>query len=262
MKGWALRWRVRIISVAVVVAAWQVLGSLNPSLLSTPLQIVNGFGTLFTTSVPSGIEQLRFTNELAFTLGVFAMGFVVGTVTGIVIGAAMSRWRTVETALDPYVTALYNMPYIALAPLFMILFGVGVPAYTIVVFLAVVFVVIINALAGFKYGGKELVETARSFGSSGVSLYSKVALPAALPYITTGMRLGLLRGITGVIVAESVVQIVSLGYMIQYYYEATLQLNVELAIVVTLAVIGLVLTEILKFTESSLSRWRQTVGTV
>lgn len=259
MKGWAIRWGVRALSIGTVIVAWQVLGSLNPRLLSTPSQIVVGFGTLFTASVPSGIEHLHFANELAFTLGVFFLGLAIGTVSGIVIGAAMGRWHVVETALDPYVTALYNSPYIALAPLFMIFFGVGVPAYTLVVILSVVFVVIINALAGFKYGRQDLVETARSFGSSGVSLYSKVALPAALPYIMTGVRIGTLRGIVGVIVAESVVQIVSLGYLIQYYYEATLQLNVELAVVVTLAVVGLFLNEMLKSAESSLSRWRRTV---
>jgi NitT/TauT family transport system permease protein len=254
------KWLIRVVSLAVVLGAWQVGGSVTPIVLSTPTQIVQGFFLLLSAKVPSGIDQLSFVPELGVTLWTFFVGFALATVAGVVIGGAMARWMVVETALDPYVTALYNTPYVAIAPLFMILFGVDFNARVVVVVLSVVFVTIINAMAGFKAASRELVDTARSFGSSGLALQTRVVLPGALPFITTGMRLGVLRGLVGAIVAESVVQIVSLGYMIQYYAEAIGALNVEFAIVVVMAIIGLALNESIKYLESSVSKWRPTIG--
>jgi NitT/TauT family transport system permease protein len=258
--GKLYKWLVRLVSLAAVLVAWQVIGSLVPLVLSTPTQILSGFSTLLSAHVPYGIDELSFLPELGITLWTFLVGFVLATVVGVVIGAAMARWKVIETALDPYVTALYNTPYIAIAPLFMILFGVGFEARVIVVFLSVVFVVIINSMTGFKTTNRDLVETARSFGMSGLPLQFGVILPGAVPFITTGMRLGALRGLVGAIVAESVVQIVSLGYLISYYEEAVGRLDVELAIVIVMAVIGLALTETMKYIESSFSKWKVTMG--
>jgi NitT/TauT family transport system permease protein len=254
------KWVVRVVSLTLVLTAWQIYGSVVPLVLPTPTEIVQGFFVLFTSSVPSGIERLSFLPELGSTMWTFVVGFAIATVAGIAIGAAMARWKLVETALDPYTTALYNTPYVAIAPLFMILFGVDFTARVVVVILSVVFVTLINAMAGFKAANRDLVETARSFGSNGVPLQLRVVLPAALPFITTGMRLGILRGVVAAIVAESVVQLVSLGYMIQYYEEAVAALNVEFAIVVVMSVIGLLLTESMKYAESSVSKWRVVLG--
>jgi NitT/TauT family transport system permease protein len=258
--GKYFKWFVRILSLVVVLTTWQVVGTLTPLVTSTPSQIVQGFSVLLSAQVPSGIDELMFLPELGVTLWTFFVGFALATVAGVVIGGAMARWKVIETSLDPYVTALYNTPYVAIAPLFMILFGVDFNARVIVVILSVVFVTIINAMAGFKAASKDLVETARSFGSKGLPLQLRVVLPGALPFITTGMRLGVLRGLVGAIVAESVVQIVSLGYMIQYYGEAIGALNVEFAIVIVMAVIGLILNESIKFLESSVSKWRPAIG--
>ena len=254
------KWFVRTVSLIVVLVAWQVFGTVVPVVLSTPAQVASGFVYLLSTEVPYGIEYVSFLPALSATLWTFFMGFVLAIASGVVIAAAMARWRVVETALDPYITALYNTPYVAIAPLFMILFGVGDLARIIVVFLSVVFVVIINTMEGFKTANRDLVETARSFGLKGLPLQLRVILPGAVPYITTGMKLGALRGLVGAIVAESIVQIVLLGYMISYYEEAIGALDVELAIVVVMAIIGLALTESMKYIESSFSKWRVTIG--
>jgi ABC-type nitrate/sulfonate/bicarbonate transport system permease component len=244
----------------VVLIIWQIYGTVSHLFLPTPTQIAQGFVVLFSSKVPYGIGELSFLPELGATLWTFLVGFAIATVLGVALGAAMARWQLVETALDPYVTALYNTPYIAVVPLFMILFGVDNTARVVVVILSVVFVTLINSMTGFKAVNRDLVETARSFGSSGVALEVRVVFPAALPFIATGMRLGILRGIVAAIVAESIVQLVSLGYMIQYYEEAIGALNVEFAIVVVMAVVGLVLTESMKYAESVFSKWRVVVA--
>ena len=258
--GKHFKWVVRVISLVAVLIAWQVLGTVVPVVLSTPSDIASGFVYLLSATVPYGIDTLTFLPELASTLWTFFVGFALATVVGVVLAGAMARWKVFETALDPYVTALYNTPYVAIAPLFMILFGVGFTARVIVVFLSVDFDVTINSMAGYKTASRDLVETARSFGMSGLPLQLRVVLPGAMPFISTGMRLGALRGLVNAIVAESVVQIVSLGYMILYYEEAVAALNVELSIVVVMAVVGLALTESMKYFESSFSKWRVTLG--
>ena len=254
------KWILRISSLVVVLIAWQIFGSLVPVVLSTPTAITSGYPTLISSPVPYGIDELYFLPELVGTLWTFLVGFALATISGVVIGAAMARWKVVETAFDPYITALYNTPYVAIAPLFMILFGVGFQARVIVVFLSVVFVTIINSMAGFKAANKDLVETARSFGQSGLPLQLGVVLPGAVPFITTGMRLGALRGLVAAIVAESVVQITSIGYILSYYEEAIGALNIEIAIVVVWAIIGLALVESMRNVESYFSRWRVTLG--
>ncbi len=249
------KWIVRLVSVIVVLIAWQIYGSNYPLVTSTPTAIAMALVTLF-TSQSTVVGGVTFPSALALTLWAFFVGYVVAIVVGIAIGAAMYASKWVETALDPYITAMYNAPYVALVPLFMIFFGVDFLARVVVVLLSVVFVIIINSNAGFRNAGSALVETGKSFRHSGIRIFQKVVFPGALPYIMTGARIGVARGLVGVIVSESVVQIVYLGYQIQYYGEVVLQVAPEMAIIVVIGLISLALTEIFKRGETAMSGWK------
>jgi NitT/TauT family transport system permease protein len=250
------KWIVGLVSAAVILVAWQIYGSYYPYLTSTPTSVVAAGGALFTSTHLIEGTDTTFSSALIITLITFLVGYVIAIIVGIAVGGVMYASKWVETALDPYVTALYNMPYIAVVPLFMILFGVDFLARVVVVFLSVVFVIIINAHTGFSNAGSALVETGRSFGYSGFSVFRKIVFPGAFPYIMTGARIGVPRGLVGVIVAESVVQITLLGYQISYYGEVTLQPDFELAIIFVLALISLALTEALKYGERVTSGWK------
>lgn len=250
------RWIVRLISVAVVLLAWQIYGSYYPLISSTPTSVFVAAAKLFTSTHIIEGTTTTFSSALTITLWTFLVGYVIAVVVGIAVGMALYASKWVETALEPYVTALYNMPYVAMVPLFMVFFGVDFTARVVVVFLSVVFVIIINSHAGFKNAASALVETGRSFGHSGFSVFRKVVFPGALPYIMTGTRLGVARGLVGIIVAESVIQITLLGYQIQYYGEVTLQVDSELAIVAVIAIISLAITEVLKYGENVTSKWK------
>ncbi len=252
----SFKWIVGLTSVVVVLVAWQIYGSYYPLISSTPTSIAAAVVGLFTSTRLFGGMTTTFSSALVITLWTFVVGYVIAIVAGIAVGTAMYASKLVETALDPYITALYNMPYVALAPLFMIFFGVDFTARVVVVLLSVVFVIIINSFAGFKNAGSALVETGRSFGHSGLKVFQKIVFPGALPYIMTGARIGVARGLVGVIVSESVVQIVYLGYQLQYYGEVTLQVDYELAIVVIISLISLGLTEVLKYGEKMSSKWK------
>ena len=228
--------------------AWQIVGqSYNTDLFSTPVLVVGAFVNLSLTT--------PFLTDLVTTLRDFAIGYLIAAVLGVLLGVAMARWKTVETALDPYVNALYSTPYVALAPLFVIWFGIGFTELLAVVILSAVFVILLNAFSGAKNISKAYVETGRAFGFSGVQLYRKVVIPGALPYIITGLRLGIGRGFVGVIVAELLVRLDRLGFLLTYYSEL-LEVAPGIAIAVTLGLIGLLLTEGVKKIEVRLSPWR------
>ncbi len=244
------KWAIRIASIVAVLVGWQIIGSsVNTVLFSTPTGVVSAFVDLSL--------HTTFPTDLAITLGEFALGFGIAAVIGITVGLAMGRWETLEVALDPYVNALYATPYVALAPIFVLWLGIGFYSLMAVVILSGVFVILLNTLAGAKNVNRNLVETGRVFGFSGVRLYTNIVMPASLPYIITGLRLGIGRAFVGVIVAELLVRLVNLGYLMTYYSEL-LEVSPGLAIAVTLGLLGLAMTEVLKSVESRLSQWKST----
>lgn len=249
----ASKWIIRGTSVVIAIIAWQLIGGyLFSNALSTPTQVVNSFVylSLHTT----------FLSDLRITLEDFLLGFAIAAVMGVVGGLAMARWQTVETAIDPYVNALYSTPYVALAPLFVIWLGVGFYTLLAVVILSSVFVILLNTYAGMKNINRDLVDTGRAFGFSRLALYRKVMIPGSLPYIMTGLRLGIGRAFVGVIVAELLVRLLYLGFLIEYYAEL-LELAPEITIAVTIGLIGLFMTEGLKRVEARISTWKvETTG--
>ena len=242
------KWLVRIASVIAFVAVWEIVAlNSDPLLVPSPVAVVEGLAEITVTGV--------FLPELGETLWTFFLGFLVGSAIGIGIGSMMARFKAVENILDPYVNALYATPYVALVPLFIVWLGIGFSSRLAVVILSVVFVVIINTHAGMRDVNRSIVETGRSFGLSGMPLYQKIVLPASLPYIVAGLRLGIGRGLTGAIVAELFLQLVGLGYLLEYY-ASIFQVDKDLAVVLVVALMGLFLTESLKYAERRIARWR------
>lgn len=245
------KWVVRFSSVAALLIAWQIVGSrLNPILISTPTTVFFSFIGLVMGNV--------FPPALLETLETFAVGYILGCGLGVFLGAVMARSKVIENALDPYINALFATPFVALVPLFITWFGIGYSVRVVVVILSVVFVVIINSLAGFRDVSKTLVETGRSFGLSGLPLYQKIVLPATVPYIVVGLRLAVGRGLVGIIIAEIFLQMVGIGYLLEVFADDVFQVGNLLAIAIVIGVIGMVLTEALKYVEKRVAIWRVT----
>ena len=246
----SLKWFVRIVSIIIFLTGWEIMGLRSGSLLiPTPLAVAQGF---ITVTVSGELPVL-----LGETLWTFFLGFAIGSLIGVAIGALMARYGTVETIIDPYVNALYATPYVALVPLFFLWLGIGFQSRVFIVILSVVFVVVINTHAGIRDVNKSLVEAGRSFGFFGFPLYQKVVLPASLPYIIAALRLGIARGLIAAIVAQLLVQLVGLGYLLEYL-AANFFVAEEIAVVLVIALVGLALTESLKFVERRVARWRIT----
>jgi NitT/TauT family transport system permease protein len=156
--------------------------------------------------------------------------------------------------LNPWISGLYATPIIALAPLFILWFGIGIWSKVAVVASLVLFPVIINTDAGVRNADRQLIEAVRSFGASKLQLFTKVSLPAALPFILAGLRLGVGRGLIGVVVGELFGARAGLGFMITQAAEV-FNMPQLFAGVVVLAAAGIVLTAAFQALERHLVPW-------
>ena len=183
------------------------------------------------------------------------IGFVLGVVSGVVIGAAMVQWRSVDHSLEVWISALYAAPIVALAPVIIIWFGVGTSSKVAVVFIMVVFPMIISTQAGLESVDRRLLVVARSFCGSRWKTFRTVALPSAAPFIVSGMRQSVGRGLVGVVVGELFGAKAGLGNIITTA-SSVFDMPTLFVAIVTLALAGVLLTGILRKFELRLAAWR------
>jgi NitT/TauT family transport system permease protein len=184
----------------------------------------------------------------------FVLGYVVASVLGIALGLAMASSATVKHALQPWVSGLYATPTIALAPLFILWFGIGIWSKVIVVISLVLFPVIINTEAGLRTTSERLIEMLRSFGANRRQIFLKISLPSAVPFILAGLKLGIGRGLIGVVVGELFGARAGLGRLISQSADA-FNMPELFAGVVILAFAGIVMTAGFGWLEGRLVPW-------
>ncbi|MDP2358045.1 MAG: ABC transporter permease [Beijerinckiaceae bacterium] len=219
----------------------------NTLLLASPTQIVGAILEL----LASGELQRHF----FVSAQEFLWGYVSGCVLGVLLGLSMANSVAAQRALQPWVSGLYATPTVALAPLFILWFGVGIFSKVIVVALLVIFPVIINTEAGIRTTNPQLIETVRSFGATRFQIFTKVSLPSALPFIFAGFKLGIGRGLIGVVVAELFGARAGLGQLISQSAE-TFNMPALFAGVIVLAIAGILLTSAFTWLERKLVPWR------
>jgi NitT/TauT family transport system permease protein len=210
------------------------------------------------SQIAVAIYHLAVTGELWHHIGVsaaeFALGYVIASVLGIALGLAMASSATAKQALQPWVSGLYATPTIALAPLFILWFGIGIWSKIIVVISLVLFPVAINTEAGLRTTSERLIEMLRSFGATKRQIFLKVSLPSAVPFILAGLKLGIGRGLIAVVVAELFGSRAGLGRLISQSADA-FNMPELFAGVVILAVAGIVMTAGFSKLEGKLVPW-------
>jgi NitT/TauT family transport system permease protein len=250
-----------------------ILSSLRSRYLAGTLSVVGGLlvwefvsrvlisNALFLAApsqIAVAIYNLAVSGELWHHMGIsaveFAIGYVIASVLGITLGVAMASNVTAKRALQPWVSGLYATPTIALAPLFILWFGIGIWSKVIVVISLVLFPVTINTEAGLRTTSERLIEMLRSFGATKRQIFYKISLPSALPFILTGLKLGIGRGLIGVVVAELFGSRAGLGRLISQSADA-FNMPELFAGVVILAVAGIVMTAGFSWFEERLVPW-------
>jgi NitT/TauT family transport system permease protein len=218
----------------------------NALFLAAPSQIV------------VAIYRLAANGQLWHHVGVsaaeFAVGYVIACVLGVVLGLGMASSVTIKQALQPWVSGLYATPTIALAPLFILWLGIGIWSKVLVVITLVLFPVAINTEAGLRTTSERLIEMLRSFGASPQQIFFKVSLPSAVPFILAGLKLGIGRGLIGVVVAELFGSRAGLGNLISQSADA-FNMPDLFAGVIILAVAGIVMTAGFGSIEKRLVPW-------
>ena len=243
-----------VASFAVILFSWEVgvrLGWLNPFFTSQP------------TAIAAALAREARTGELARSAAVslreFSAGFGAAIVVGLTLGVLAGWYRTVEYALDPFIWFIYSAPLIAFYPLFVLWLGLGTHTVIAISFLLSVTPITVNTAIGIRTLSPTLLLAARSFGARPHDVLWKVALPASVPMVVAGLRLGIGRALTGVVIAELFVPSGGLGSSIAYN-GGLLRTTDMLASLMVIVVLGVVCTQGLSAVEARFDSWRTGPG--
>ncbi len=241
-----------ILSIFSLAVLWEVTGRTMDSTLIPPLSQI---GAAWWKLWMSG----KLLANLSLSLTTLAIGFSLAVSFGIVIGLFMGRFRAVEHFLDLYVNALMSAPTTAFVPVFILWFGLGVESRIAVVFLFAVFVIIINTMTGVKQVDSVLIEMARSFGAKEKEIFFKIILPAAMPAIMAGVRLGMGRAVKGMVTAEMLLTLTGIGAMIMQY-GSSFATDSLFAVILTILIIAMMTMRAVQWLDRRLTGWKAEIA--
>lgn len=204
----------------------------------------------FVQFVQSGV----ILSNLQSSLTGLVLGFILSVVLGLSLGALMGRYRAVERALDIYVHALFVCPSILFAPIFFAIFGLSDASRVAIIVVYSTFVMVINTATAIRTVDPSLVEMASSFGCRERQIFTRILLPASLPLVFAGLRLGMGRAVKGMINGEMLIAFVGLGALAQRY-GAQFDAAKVFAIAMVVLIIGLLSNAIVQSVENRLTRW-------
>lgn len=223
----------------------------NPLFTSSPSRIVvAGYGMFADGSIWPHLQVSGYE---------FLVGFGLAIIAGVPLGILMGWYGRINAILDPFVSALYATPRIALLPLIMIWFGIGLESKIAIVFLGAVFPILVNTITGVRTVSADFVKVARSFGASDRQLFMTVALPSSVPLLLSGLRLGLGHALIGIVVGEMYGATYGIGHLISVS-GARFQTDAVMVGIIIIAATGMALTELLRLIERRFEGWRPTVG--
>lgn len=237
--------------IIVFLAAWELgsrTGMIDRAFFGRPTGIAE-----------AGIKEVqtpRFWGDFYASVTEFGIGYLLAILLGVPIGLAAGRFRRLQYALDPWLNFFNSLPRIALLPVLVIMFGVFGPGAKIaVVFLGAFFSIVIPTMQGVRTVDRRYVDVARSFGASERLLFRSVVIPSTVPFIITGLRLGIARALIGVVTAELYTQTEGIGVLIRRATELR-QGDRALFGVLIFTVSGIVGVEAIRRVEARFQKWR------
>jgi NitT/TauT family transport system permease protein len=241
---------VRIASLAFTFAVWEWYGrGVDPIFMSYPTAIIE--------AVPAMIASGELPKALLSSLAGLAIGLSLAIVFGTLLGLLMGRYRLVDQIFDMQINALYATPNVALIPLLILWFGLGLMSKIVIIFFSSFFPIIVNTYAGVRNVGRGLVEVALAEGANEAQIFTKIVVPASLPFIMTGIRLAMGRAVVAMVVAELFTALSGLGGAIMNYGNA-FKTDKLFVIIIVLALLGVSLTESVRYLERKLAPWKET----
>jgi len=252
---WLLRHENALLGLGTTLVAlllWEIavrIGLADPLFTSSPSRILStGYqmfadGSIYPHLAISGLELL--------------VGYSLAILVAVPLGILLGWYRRLNAAFDPIISALYATPRIALVPLIVIWFGIGLGSKFAIIFLSAIFPILINTIAGVQSVDRDFVKVGRSFGASDRQMFLTVVLPASVPFLLTGLRLGLGHALIGIVVGELYAAQAGVGFMIAMA-GATFQTDKLMVGIILIAGAGVILTNLLRLIERRFDRWRPT----
>lgn len=240
-----------IAGLLLVLIPWELLSRfrlVKAILISSPTAVVQ----TFVTEVQLG----TLWGDVTATLQVWVVGFTVAAVSGILIGLVAGWFKRASYVANPWLNVLYAAPDLAFVPIFILWFGIGFAFKVWIVFLAAVFFIAINTMAGVHATEERFLAVAKTFGAGRLTIFRTIVLPGSVPYIMTGLRQGSGRAIVGVVAAEFISSNQGIGYLITVSGQ-TLNTPRVMVGIVMLAAFGIVTSEILSRVEKHFDVWRR-----
>jgi NitT/TauT family transport system permease protein len=237
-------------SVLAFLAVWQLVAGaqLVPALfLPAPTEIAAAMAQMFAD--PTIWVDLETSGQE------FLLGYALAALIGLPLGLLAGRYQRLAWSLDPFISFFYSMPRIALVPLLLIWFGIGIYSKVAVVFLGAFFPIAINTMAGIRSLDPALLRAARSFCASELQVFRTIALPGSVPFTLTGLRLGVGHALVGVVVGELVAAQHGIAQRMSIA-GTTFQVPTMFAALVVISATGVLLTMVLQRIESRFDAWR------
>ena len=252
--GWATRFAAQATNLApaavisiLILVLWQllvVMFRIPEAILPTPTRIVEVM-----------IERRDLLLQHTWpTTEQCIYGFLLAVAVGVGLGVLLAFSRLFRVGVYPLVIAFQVVPKVALAPLFIVWFGLGTTSRVLLAFVIAFFPMVVNTYAGIQSTDPVMVRMARSFSASRWTIFSKIEFPTALPYIFSGLKIGITFAVIGIIVAEFVTAQEGLGYLI-VFSEGNVDTPMLMASIFVLSVVGVILYALIVWLEKLVIRW-------
>lgn len=249
-RSW--KWPLRLLSISVFAIFWELLArSLHSLLMPTFTETILALARLVVS--PVLWEAMWISNQA------MVLGFISAVIVGVTCGLVMGRWQAAEKFLDPYLNILLVTPMSALIPIMIMATGLGLFTRVLIVFSFVVVVITVNTRAGLRTIDPTWIEMAHSFSANEWQLWRKILVRGALPAILTGLRIGLARAISGMLLVELLLLALGIGRLM-LDFQGTFESASLYATVFVVVAEAVLLMQLFKWLEQRLTPWTEHVS--
>jgi ABC-type nitrate/sulfonate/bicarbonate transport system permease component len=241
---------INAVAVLAFFLIWEYVGTsglINPLFVSSPSAIAR--------SAVDWVAEGSIWNDLYVSGMEFVIGFALAIVIGIPFGILLGWYRTFNYIFEPFVFALNATPRVALVPLLIIWFGIGLWSKVAIVFLGAFFPLVLNAYAGVRTTEETLLRAARSFGANDWQIFRTITLPSSVPFVLAGLRVGLGHALVGIVIGELVAATAGIGYEMAIA-GATFQTARLFVGILMITIFGVLMTGVIGYVERRFDAWR------
>jgi NitT/TauT family transport system permease protein len=246
-------WRILVGAALLIFWQWAAGALIRETFLAKPTSVMWRLYELFATGT--------IWVHIRVTLTEVVIGYLMGAFLGLAVGFLLGSSRFLAVVFEPYVMAFYGIPRIALAPIFIIVLGIGIWSKVAVVFIQVFFMLFINAYAGVREINQEYLQLARIMGAKGGLILRKIVIPSTMPFIMLGLRSAVPYAVVGAVVGEFIAASKGLGYFINYAGSTFDSAGAFAGILILLAFI-MAANGLMQWLERTVIKWRRSEGMI